>query len=140
MVSSPAYTPTGLTTGVLYYWKVQSLDNFGNASAGSEIRRFLFREPDVSISSPLDGEQFSTLYNIEFSGQALDLNGSPLTGSSLVWESSLDGILASGATFNLSDLDGEIISEGTHTITLTATDDEGYEGSDSITVSIVAPE
>lgn len=140
MVSSPVYTPTGLTTGVLYYWKVQSLDSFGNASAGSEIRRFLFREPDVSISSPLNGEQFSTIDNIEFSGQALDLNGAPLTGSSLVWESSLDGILASGATFNLDDLGEPPLSEGTHTVTLTATDDEGYEGSDSITMTIVAPE
>ena len=64
----------------------------------------------------------------------------PLTGSSLVWESSRDGRLASGATFNLFELDGEIISKGTHTITLTATDDEGYEGSDSITMTIVTPE
>lgn len=140
MVSSPAYTPTGLTSGVLYYWKVQSLDSFGNASAESEIRRFLFREPDVSISSPLDGEQFSTLDNIKFSGQGLDLNGAPLTGSSLVWDSSLDGILASGTTFNLFDLGEPPLSEGTHTVTLTATDDEGYEGSDSITMTIVAPE
>jgi hypothetical protein len=140
MVSSPTYTPTVLTTGVLYYWKVQSLDSFGNTSAGSEIRRFLFREPDVSITSPLDGALFSTLDDIEFSGQALDLNGAPLTGSSLVWESSLDGILASGETFSLFDLGEPPLSEGAHTVTLTATDDEGYAGSDSITMTLVAPE
>lgn len=139
-VSGLDFTPTNLTTGVLYYWKVQSLDTFGNLSAASEIRRFLFREPEVDILKPLDGELFSASDNIQFAGQAVDMNGVPLIGSSLVWESSLNGRLGAGGAFNLYELGDPPLSVGMHTITLTATDDEGYAGSASITLTIVAPD
>ena len=139
-VVGPPYTPPRLTTGVRYYWSVTCLDIFDNESAGSDVRNFLFREPDVNIKSPLDGQEFSWSDDIQFSGAGQDLNGRPLTGRALVWKSSIDGILTSGATFSLFDLDGEVISEGTHIITLTGTDDEGYSGSDSITLHIVAVE
>ena len=139
-ITGQRYTPTNLTTGVIYYWKVRSLDNFGNLSTDSEVRQFLFREPEVAILQPLDGALFSAADDIEFSGRASDMHGAPLTGMSLVWESSLDGILGAGEAFNLYDLGEPPLTAGTHIITLTAEDDEGYAGSDSIALTIIAPD
>ena len=59
-----------------------------------------------------------------------------MTGSSLVWTSSLDGEIGTGTSFTRNDL-----STGIHAIILTATDSKTASGTDSIgiTVNITAP-
>ncbi|MFQ5529103.1 MAG: hypothetical protein ACE5FP_02015, partial [Gemmatimonadota bacterium] len=89
--------------------------------------------PGASITSPADASMFDEGVSVSFAGSASDAEDGSLTGTSLVWASSLDGPIGTGASFNKSDL-----SVGVHSITLTATDSEGAVGSASITVTIVA--
>src|SRR3989338_5485457 len=73
--------------------------------------------PTVSISSPVNGETIPEGATVYFNGEANDPEDGALTGSSLVWNSSLDGFLSYGTTFNRNDL-----TVGTHTINFKATD------------------
>ncbi|MCP4980954.1 MAG: PQQ-binding-like beta-propeller repeat protein, partial [Gammaproteobacteria bacterium] len=91
--------------------------------------------PTVSITSPLDGQQFDTSSSIVFSGTASDVEDGDLSAS-LSWSSNLDGVLGTGATFNLNAL-----SIGSHTITATVTDSGGLTpitpSSITVTVTVI---
>ncbi|MCC6521329.1 MAG: hypothetical protein IT373_01585 [Polyangiaceae bacterium] len=100
----------------------------GNGGAGGAV---LF-VPTVSIFHPGDGETRNYSNGaFAFSGSATDLQDGALTGSALVWTSSLDGVIGTGAPFNY------LPSVGVHVITLTATDSDLNEGTDSITITMV---
>jgi hypothetical protein len=86
--------------------------------------------PVPSISSPT-GTHFKEGENITFSGTATDANGGQLTGSALVWTSSIDGQIGTGETLITSAL-----SAGDHDITLTATDSSGK--SNSVTLPMIS--
>ena len=94
----------------------------------------LSQPPRVSIVSPTRGD--ATLYEnserILFSGTAVDPEDGNLTGESFVWVSSIDGQIGTGASFSTT------LSAGRHTITLTATDSQHFEGSDAV-IAIVNP-
>ena len=87
----------------------------------------------VTIHSPFDDEQFDVGEEITFTGSAMDIQEGALVGESLVWTSSIDGMIGTGTELTRSDL-----TEGTHEITLTATNSRGKTGRDTITISIVA--
>ncbi|MDY7033888.1 MAG: hypothetical protein SVY10_18495, partial [Thermodesulfobacteriota bacterium] len=90
--------------------------------------------PTATINSPSDGSTYNEGDIISFSGSGNDAEDGALTGSSLVWTSSVDGQIGTGVSFSRSDL-----SSGTHTITFTATDSGGLTGSDSISISVNSP-
>jgi len=90
--------------------------------------------PIAVISSPADSSAFTQGQAITFQGSANDVEDGPLTGAALVWISNVDGQIGTGESFTRNDL-----SVGTHTITLTATDSQGATGTDSITMTIIAP-
>jgi hypothetical protein len=94
------------------------------------------RPPTATITSPTDHLTFNEGTLITFEGEAPDPEDGALSGSSLVWTSSIDGQIGTGESFSTSSL-----SVGTHTITLTATDSDGGSSSTSIniTVSSVGP-
>ena len=73
--------------------------------------------PEAKIISPVDGQTIPEGATAYFNGEANDPEDGALTGSSLVWNSSLDGFLSYGTTFNRNDL-----TVGTHTINFKATD------------------
>ena len=85
----------------------------------------------VTILTPSNGASFELGTAITFTGSAQDFQDGELTGDSLVWTSSIDGEIGTGADFTIDDL-----SEGTHTITLTATNSLDEEGTMSITITI----
>lgn len=64
-------------------------------------------------------------------GSATDVEDGVLDGESLVWESSLDGELGTGR-----ELATNALSEGVHTITLTATDSQGASSEATLTVVV----
>ena len=68
--------------------------------------------------------------SVPFTGVADDPEDGSLTGDSLVWVSGLDGEIGRGESFSAT------LSTGTHTVTLTATDSDGNEGTDQITFAI----
>ncbi|MFH1537942.1 MAG: hypothetical protein ABIH66_03220, partial [bacterium] len=85
--------------------------------------------PTATIITPPDGSTFSPGGFILFSGAGTDTEDGNLTGSSLVWTSSLDGGLGTSNSVLKNNL-----SAGTHTIILTVTDSASQ--SDTATVSI----
>lgn len=91
--------------------------------------------PQANILTPADGTSVEEGSNILFTGTGTDPQDGTLSGTSLVWTSDIYGPLGAGTAVNTS-----ILSQATHTITLTATDSEGATGNDTITVIITEPE
>lgn len=85
--------------------------------------------PVVTVDSPASGSSFNPGDVIAFSGTATDDADGDLS-SGISWTSSLDGDLGSGATVNAA------LTEGTHTITASATDSGSATGSAVILVTV----
>lgn len=89
--------------------------------------------PRVTITAPLDHEQFSGLQAVTFVGSALDPEDGQLPDPSFTWFSSLDGILGAGPHLMRN---ASTLSAGQHQITLTVIDSAGLRASTSTTVVI----
>lgn len=89
--------------------------------------------PTVTISSPANGTTVTQGTSVSFSGSANDAQDGNISAS-LVWTSSINGQIGTGASFSTSGL-----STGTHTITARATDSGGLSGSAQITLTVQAP-
>lgn len=86
--------------------------------------------PTVTITAPANGASVAQGTSVTFSGTATDVEDGTISGS-LTWTSSINGIIGSGASFNISTL-----SVGTHTITASVTDSGGSPGSASRTLTV----
>ena len=107
-------------------------DDGATSSAASVVVTVVPNQmPQVAIVSPADGARFAPGDPITFTGVATDHEDGSLIGASLVWTSSIDGQIGTGNSFTRSDL-----SEGTHTITLTAMDSYGWGVSARVTISV----
>ncbi|MEX1181980.1 MAG: Ig-like domain-containing protein, partial [Gemmatimonadota bacterium] len=89
--------------------------------------------PVATVAEPAAGVTVTAGTAIEFSGSALDAEDGALGGAALVWTSDLDGEIGTGTGFTRGDL-----SEGTHAITLRATDSDGAVTAAGISVTITA--
>jgi hypothetical protein len=89
--------------------------------------------PSVSISNPATSSSFAQGTTISFAGSATDTQDGTIS-SKLVWKSSLNGQIGTGASFSTSAL-----SAGSQTITATVTDSGGLSASRSITITVNAP-
>lgn len=112
----------------LYGWGLVDADE---AASGGEAPP-PNEAPVVTISSPLDGDQYDSGATIFFSGTANDLEDGDLSGD-LVWMAGSNQI-GSGPSFNTT------LPDGTHTVTASATDSGAKSGSDSVTVTVTAAE
>ena len=88
-------------------------------------------EPSVEITSPTNGASFEVGENVTFFGSATDPEDGNLTGDSLVWLSSEDGVLGTGVFVERDDL-----SEATHLVTFRATDSGGNRGETSVAIQV----
>ena len=91
-------------------------------------------KPEGVITAPLGGQSFAVGESVTFRGSATDTHDGPLTGPSLVWTSSLDGVIGTGETFVRTDL-----TFGIHDVALTVTDSQGLANTTSVTINVVAP-
>lgn len=125
------------------YVRVQDTDSArGNSQLDSLFVDFLaittkaeggsMTSPVVAIASPADGSVFTAGTMVPFTGSASDAEDGDL-GGSLQWTSSIDGAIGSGATFSTLAL-----SVGTHTITASVTDSDGFQETDSIALTVIA--
>ena len=86
--------------------------------------------PSVTIASPSSGSTFNAGASVTFSGGATDAEDGNLSGS-VVWTSSLNGQIGTGASFSISTL-----SIGTHTITASVTDSGNLSNAATVSVTI----
>lgn len=104
-------------TNLYFEARAAHSDDYGNCK----------NPPKVSIDSPPNNSIYILGDTITFSGEALDTKDGTLTGSSLVWTSDKDGQIGTGESFSKNDL-----SSGDHNITLSTTNSNGDEESDSV--------
>jgi len=89
--------------------------------------------PEVTILDPSDGAVFFLGDTVSFSGVAFDLEDGQLEADSLTWESTLEGVLASG-----EDISIENLVAGTHLISLTAEDGDGNQTAGTIMINVLS--
>lgn len=89
--------------------------------------------PNVTISDPLDGTTVSGSQTFAMDAQVHDAEDGELENASVVWTSDHDGKLGTGSLL-LKRADE--LTEGTHTLTVTATDTAGAKTADSVTVHV----
>jgi len=107
-------------------------NSYGTAASTSAVITISDNDPPTAtINTPTGGETFARGEPITFHGEGADTEDGSLTGASLVWSSSIDGTIGSGASLIKTTL-----SEGTHVITLTATDSEGATSTDTATIYV----
>ena len=86
------------------------------------------KPPKVTISSPSEGQVFSSGASIDFAGSASDNEDGDLTAD-LAWTS--DGVsIGSGSSFSAT------LSDGDHTITATVTDSGDKSSTDSVSITV----
>jgi PKD repeat protein len=125
---------TGLQDAALYYYNITACDVLGNCASYDDSFTTLVhvnQAPVVNITLPPDANKFQVGTQIDFTGTAVDLEDGTLSGTALVWSSDIDGVFGTGNAYSTSSL-----SVGNHTITLTATDLESLDGTDTITIEV----
>ena len=117
--SGPAFSTSSLSVGT-HTITLTAKDSQGAASSASVtliVTAPVNQLPTASIVSPAVGVSVVQGTSVTFSGTGTDPEDGTLAGGSLVWTSSIDGAIGTGATFAKSNL-----SAGTHTISLKVTD------------------
>lgn len=90
-----------------------------------------FNAPQAAISWPPDGSNFESGQSIILNGTATDPDGLPIDENNLSWTSDLNGLLGNGKEVLISEL-----LTGTHTITLSVTDNGGQTSESTIKLSM----
>ena len=123
----------GLSPGV-HRITVTAEDSVGGVrTAGPVAINVVAQPPTVTIDKPSNGATFGSDQTINFVGSATDPGQGDL-GPSATW--SVDGApVGTGASL----FQYRIPTQGTHTVTLSATNGVGLSSSASITVNITAP-
>ena len=104
-----------------------------NASTSSHIAITIQNTPpEAVIQRPLDGSSFALDQSITLQGFGSDSEDGTITGAYLTWTSSIDGVLGSGSPLSVT------LSKGTHTITLSVTDDNNETSEKSVAVTVGA--
>ena len=91
----------------------------------------LAESPKLVIKSPANNGSYAYATNLPFLADVTDAEDGVLTGNKVVWISDLDGFLGYGISFTKSSL-----SLGEHAIIVTATDSDGNETINEMSITI----
>ena len=130
----PSYTHVGDTWKcvVKKFFPVVGWVTIGKDSAYINAKPVQNQPPAVDIIMPNNGDSFNLNTLINFTGTANDPEQGAITNpANLVWTSNNTGVMGYGQSISVSSLPA-----GLHNITLTATDKQGAQGSDSIIIAI----
>ena len=122
---TPLVTPLRVGINVVSCVVTDSTNRIGTATVTVECQ-----SPYPVITHPGDGETRPKNQPIPFNGNARDLEDGAVPGTALVWSSSKDGPLGSGASVTAT------LSDGAHIVTLAATDSDGNTYTTSIGLTI----
>ena len=107
-------------------------------NAGSDVSNGPFsvpnHAPSVAIQSPSANYLFTGPQQVAFDANATDLEDGAIANDNLKWTSSLDGSLGTGLVIQRS---AATLSEGTHLITLTATDGGGIASTSVVNMVVL---
>lgn len=103
--------------------RVVASDGFNTTTAQSAATfTVLPHAPSVTINSPLDGSTFIGDQQLFLDASAYDMQDGVLSGTNVQWHSDRDGALGTGSALTFAS---RMLSEGPHTITVTAIDSAG---------------
>ena len=114
--------------------RVLASDGFYTVQATSNsVFTIASHVPIVTISSPQNGTSFAVTNSILLFGNGYDAENGQLSDSALQWSSDKNDILGTGSSLIVP---AKKLSQGTHTITLTATDKDGNKSSANIQIVV----
>src|SRR5205085_867262 len=106
-------------------------------NAGQDVSNAVFtvpaHGPQALISAPDNNHLYVGSQTIILSGISFDMEDGMLDGTRLSWSSNLNGLLGTGSSISVNA--GSLV-EGTHTITLTATDSTNRTGTATKTIRV----
>lgn len=126
--------PTGVLEGTTV-GAIRVLASDGFRSVADTVR-FLHvpnQAPRVSILSPETGGTYTAAQTVPLSAAVRDEEDGALPAGSIVWSSDRDGVLGTGGDLNVT---AASLSEGHHSVTVTATDSSGESRSASIEITV----
>jgi len=127
-----SFTNSSLTTVGPYLIKATVTDADGQYNEASVSIQVIQNEPPVlTIITPGEGSTYSRAQTISFTGEATDAVDGNISYK-IVWTSSLDGALGTGATVTRANM-----TLGTHTITASVTDNNGNTISRTVVMIVV---
>ena len=110
-----------------------SIIGTGGGGGGGDDTTAVPAAPTVTIFSPLNGAVFIQGQGIALSGAAFDATDGELTGTSVVWISSIDGQIGTGKSVTFSSA-----SVGSHLITFYAVNSSGVSAQAVVAISVTA--
>jgi len=114
--------------------RVVASDGFDNAVDTSDgLFTVENNPPSVAISAPVINPLFTSGQQVTFEGIGIDPEDGLIGGASLSWTSDRDGGLGTGSELTVP---AGSLSAGRHTITATATDADGGQGTSQIPIYI----
>ncbi len=132
--TSFAVNPTNLAGSNQALFRVTASDGFNTTADQSDaVFTVPAHGPQVVISTPENNHLYVGDQNINLSGGAIDIEDGMLATSRLSWSSNLNGLLGTGSTLSVN---ASALVEGTHTITLTATDSTNRTGTATVSVRV----
>ncbi len=128
-------TCTGTQTNSKYYVRLKAYSSFSGVSLTGSYDGSVGTNtpPTVSVTNPTSGAKFTSGDRVTFTANASDTDGSVAKVDFV-----LDGRTLTSDTTAPYSYDWTASTEGAHTLVVTATDDKGKTGSQSVSFSVGA--